>query len=351
MTVAVFTATVPTADVAIYEPLLAELSRATGVAVSFRSKPVPITGGFWAQIYGFELDHPPEPFVGPLVLRVMPDATAGRREIVVQSWLGDVGYPVASVLHSGSVDGLGEAFMVMLRIAGKSPLANLRLGSALLGFREILRSIPRRLGDATTQLHALDPASLRDRLGPDGLGGGAAPYLARVAATAGVPGSSGFDALLRWFDDNRPPPSREVLCHGDLHPFNLLVEEHGEMVVLDWTGATIAAPEMDVGFTAALLRCAPIAVPRPIAPVIARVTNHLAATFIDACRSKQTLDDAALAWWEALQCARCLSEVAAARVSTSAVVGDPHPFETAAPMMLRRLRRLTGVEVMLPARR
>ena len=338
------------ADVAVDEPLQAELSRATGVAVSFRSKPVPITGGFWAQIYGFELDRPPEPFVGPLVLRVMPDAISGRREIVVQSWLGNAGYPVPPVLHSGSVDGLGEAFMVMPRVAGKSPLANLRLGSALFGLREILRSIPRRLADATTRLHVLDPASLRDRLGPDGMGGGAAPYLVRVGAAACVAGSSGFDALLRWFDDNRPPPSREVLCHGDLHPFNLLVDEHGEMVVLDWTGATIAAPEMDVGFTAALLRCAPIPVPRLIAPVIARVTNHLAETFIDTCRSKETLDDGALAWWEALQCARCLSEVAAARVSGSAAVGHAHPFETAAPMMLRRLRQLTSVEVTLPPR-
>ena len=340
-----------TADAAVDEPLQAELARATGVAVSFRSKPVPITGGFWAQIYGFELDRPPEPFVGPLVLRVMPDASSGRREIVVQSWLADAGYPVPPVLHSGSVDGLGEAFMVMPRVAGKSPLANLRLGSALFGLREILRSIPRRLTDATTRLHSLDPTSLRDRLGPDGIGGGAAPHLVRVAAAACVPGSSGFDALLRWYDDNRPPPSREVLCHGDLHPFNLLVDEHGEMVVLDWTGATIAAPEMDVGFTAALLRCAPIPVPRLIAPVIARVTNHLAETFIDTCRSKETLDHGALAWWEALQCARCLSEVTVTRVDATTTIGETHPFETAAPMMLRRLRKLTGVEVTLPGRR
>ena len=340
-----------TADVAIEGALLAELSRATGVALAFRSAPVPITGGFWAQIFGFELDHPPAHLAGPLVLRVMPDAPSGRREIVVQSWLGDAGYPVAHVLHSGSADGLGEAFMVMPRIAGASPLANLRLGSALLGLRDILRSIPRRLTDATGQLHALDPATLRERLGAvgAGIGGGAAPYLARIAAAC-VPSSSGFDALVRWFDDNRPRPIREVLCHGDLHPFNLLVDERGEMVVLDWTGATFAAPEMDVGFTAALLRCAPIAVPRLIAPFIARVTNQLAETFVEACRTTETLDAAALAWWEALQCARCLSEVVMARVSAVTAVGHAHPFETAAPMMLRRLRQLTGVDVTLPPR-
>ena len=67
---------------------------------------------------------------------------------------------------------------------------------------------------------------------------GAAPYLARVAAAC-VPSSSGFDALLRWRDDNHRRPSLEVLWRGDLHPFNLLIDEHREMVVLDWTGATI----------------------------------------------------------------------------------------------------------------
>ena len=36
----------------------------------------------------------PSRFAGPLVLRVMPDATAGRRENIVQSWLDDSGYPV-----------------------------------------------------------------------------------------------------------------------------------------------------------------------------------------------------------------------------------------------------------------
>ena len=343
----VSTQTPSTADVALHRALLRELSRATGVALAFRSHPVPISGGFWAQIYGFELDHPPEHLAGPLVLRVMPDADSGRREIVVQSWLADAGYPVASVLCSGTADGLGEAFMVMPRIAGSPPLANLRLGSALLKLRGILRSIRRRLAEASTSLHVLDPAPLRHLLGP---ADAAAQYLGQVAAACG-PTSSGFDALVRWFDDNRPHPTREVLCHGDLHPFNLLVDEHGRKVVLDWTGATIAPPEMDVGFTAALLRCAPIAVPRPIAPIIARVTNHLADTFVATCRSTEMLDDSALRWWEALQCARCLSEVVMARGSAVTALGQTHPFETAAPMMQRRLRQLTAVTVTLPPRR
>ncbi len=335
-----------TAD--IENALLGELSRVGGVPVTFRTPPVRMTGGFWAQIFGFELERPPERFAGPLVLRMMPDATAGHREIVVQGWLAERGYPVAPVLHSGTVEGLGAAFMVMPRIVGRSPLSDLSLGSALLGLRRILRSVPELLADAAGRLHVLDPTPLGALLNDAGLESerGDAPYLASVQRAA-TTGSPGFDELTRWFESNPAPLGRKVLCHSDLHPFNLLVDAGGAMTVLDWTGATIAAPEMDVGFTAALLRCAPIGVPRLIAPVIACVTNHLADTFVAACRGQGPLDDASLAWWEALQYARCLAELAHARVTPGSPIGPNHPFNTAAPMMTRRLLGLTGVEVKL----
>ena len=341
------------ADAEVAGPLLAELSRVSGDRLAFRSAPARMTGGFWAQIFSFELEKPPTPFAGPLVLRVMPDAVSGRRETVVQSWVGDSGYPVAPVLHSGSAHGLGAAFMVMPRIAGRSPLADLRLGPALVGLRRILRSIPELLADATIRLHALDVTPLGELLanvGDRASDGGAAPFLDMVER-ASVCGSAGFDELIRWFDRNRPVASRKVLCHGDLHPFNLLVDDHGALTVLDWTGATIAAPEMDIGFTAGLLRCAPIAVPRVIAPVIARITDHLADSFVSACHKESPLDASLLAWWEALQYARCLAEVARARVTPGSAVGPTHPFETSAPSMVNRLRGLTQVAVKLPAPR
>ena len=342
-----------TADLTIDAALLDELARFCGETVSFRTPPVRISGGFWAEIYGFELQDPPVRLAGQLVLRVMPDASAGRREIIVQAWLADQGYPVAAVLLAGTADGLGAAFMVMPRVAGRSPLANLRLASAVLGLRRTLRSLPLLLADAASRLHALDPTSLRaafDHAEIDAANGGAASFLATVERAA-VSESSGFDDLSRWFKANRAASNVEVVCHGDLHPFNLLVDQYGAMTVLDWTGATIAPPEMDIGLTAALLRCAPIAVPKLIAPIVARITNHLANTFVEASRRSHSLDDSAIAWWEALQCARALGEVAHGRLTPGSAIGEGHPFETAAPMMSRRLRALTGVDVTLPRRR
>lgn len=341
------------ADVTIDAALLDALARFCGEAVAFRTPPVRISGGFWADIYGFELQEPPVGLGGQLVLRVMPDARAGRREIIVQAWLADQGYPVAAVLQAGTANGLGAAFMVMPRVLGRSPLASLRFATAVLGLRRTLRSIPVLLADAASRLHSLDPTSLRaafDDAEIDAATGGATSFLATVERAA-VSEATGFDELSRWFEANRPASNVEVVCHGDLHPFNLLVDEHGDMTVLDWTGATIAPPEMDIGLSAALLRCAPIAVPKLIAPIFARITNHLANAFVEESRRSHSLDDSAIAWWEALQYARALGEVVHGRLTPGSAIGERHPFETAAPMMSRRLRVLTGVDVTLPLRR
>ena len=332
--------------------LLEALSAETGHKTSFRVAPHRIGGGFWAQIYGFELDHAPATFVGPLVLRVMPDAVAGRRETIVQRWLADTGYRTPSVLASGTAPGLGAAFMVMPLAEGRSPLTGLRLGPALFRLRPILKTLPAILVDAALQLHECEPAGLRvllDDAGVEASELGAAPYLAALeGATSNQ--SSGFDLLRSWFDDHRPTPANAVVCHGDLHPFNLLIDDTGAVTVLDWTSATLAPREMDIGFTSGLLRCAPIGVPGPLRPIIARITTHLATSFIDSYRNTTEIDAHAVEWWEALQHARCLADLAHGRLTPGSVVGPFHPFETSARAMTDRTRRLTSIAVVLPER-
>jgi aminoglycoside phosphotransferase (APT) family kinase protein len=66
-----------------------------------------------------------------------------------------------------------------------------------------------------------------------------------------------------------------VVCHGDLHPFNLLVEgDH--LTVLDWTPALLAPPARDVGFTSLLLQEPPLIVPAAVRRIVRRVGGSLA---------------------------------------------------------------------------
>ena len=121
--------------------------------------------------------------------------------------------------------------------------------------------------------------------------------------------------------------------------------------MLDWTNGDLMPREFDVGFTAGFLRCAPISVPAWAAPVMRRLTRWLSHRFVSAYAASAPLDPQMVAWFEALQYARCLSEVATARSGLTDIVGEKHPFETSAEAMIRRLGELTGIRVALPPRR
>jgi len=328
-----------------------------GAPITLRAEPSPISGGFWAAIYGFEIADPPtgsdvaKEWSGRLVLRVMPNRERARHEIVVQRAVADAGFPTPRVLHDGDDDAVGGAFMIMPFAAGKPPMAGLGPGS-LLSVPRLLRRLPVQLAEVAVQLHTLDPQPIGAALQRAGLGGrgdGAESRLQAIASAAAT-SSRGFDRLLTWFDERRPHDPPLVMCHGDLHPFNLMVDDDGHTTVLDWTNGELMPREFEVGFSAGFLRCAPIKVPGFARPVVRRLTAWMAQRFIDTYELSATLDPQRLAWFEALQHARCLAEVATARSGLTNIVDEKHPFETSADAMTFRLAELTGITISLPTR-
>lgn len=340
----------------IDDALRAVLAAHVGRPVSFASPPRPLTGGFWASIHTFELADAPEALRGPLVVRVMPDRLAGVRESVVQQTVAAQGFRTPQVLLAGVDDELGGPFIVMPLVAGKPLLGGLALGPSLLRLPGILRRLPVQLADAALELHALDPAPLEAALQEAGVSSGVRSATRRLdeVAAAAQSGARGFAEVSSWLSDRVVDPSvtvtGAVICHGDLHPFNLLEDEHGVVTVLDWTNARIMPREMEVGLTAALLRCAPLDAPGFVGPLIARVTDRLARRFVSAYARHAPLDQSAVDTFEALQYARCLAEVVSARRGETAVVGSDHPFEKAASGMIRRLADITSITVTLPQR-
>ncbi len=331
---------------------VAVMSATIGTPVRLRATPGRLSGGFWAQIWKVDLDNAPAPFDGPLVLRVMPDRNAGRREAIVQRVVAGADCPTPRVLASGSAPGLGEAYIVMERVNGRTPLGGLQLGPELVRLPKLLRRLPTMLAHVAAQLHAIDPTPLRAALTDTVREGRISqnPFRGGIDTAASESPAAGFVEVGRWLDQHTPVPGPDVICHGDLHPLNLLVDAHGATWLLDWTTATIAPKEMDIGLAAGLLRCAPIAAPRILNPVISRITNRLAESFINEMAATTTVDRTAVDWWEALQHARCLAELTHGRTHPGSVVGPGHPFETSILAMQQRLQRLTGITVNPPPR-
>jgi aminoglycoside phosphotransferase (APT) family kinase protein len=336
-------------DPVIDEALLRVLSAFAGSAQTFAQRPTPITGGFWAAIYGFELHDPPADLRGRLVLRIMPNPEVGRRETIVQRGVAEQGYPTPRVVLDGVDAPLGGAFMVMERVEGVQLLAGLGLGGALLRLPKTVRRVARQLSTATLQLHAIDPQPIADALrsgGVDIAALGVAARFGEIRDALPVPGA-GFEALLAWLEAHRPALTPAVVCHGDIHPFNMLVTDDESYNMLDWTNGNLCRREYDIGFTAALLNCAPIAVPRIAEPALRGVTGALARRFVDAYRRSVPINLEVVDWFEALQYGRCLAAVATSPIGDP-IIGPKHPFRLSAPAMVRQLQIITDVTIKLP---
>jgi aminoglycoside phosphotransferase (APT) family kinase protein len=335
----------------IDEALLRIVSGHAGEKQTFAEPPTAMTGGFWAKIYGFELDHPPPDLAGHLVLRVMPKGDVAMRETIVQRAVAEQGYPTPRVVLDGFDTELGGAFMVMKRAEGEAPLGSLDIGRALLRLPKTIRGVARQLSVAAAQLHDLDPQPIREQFESAGIDNGSLGVEARLDEIRIAADSqfSGFGELLTWLDQRRPALTPEVVCHGDIHPFNMLVTEDESFSVLDWTNANLCRREYDVGFTAALLSCAPLPVQRLARRPVGAITASLARRFIDAYRRMAPVNLDVVEWFETLQYGRCLAAVAMAPLVGDGIVGPGHPFRVSARAMIRQVDMITGATIALPA--
>ena len=164
--------------------------------------------------------------------------------------------------------------------------------------------------------------------------------LAQFGAEFGRPDLAG---AARWLADHAPAPAPDVICHGDLHPFNLLAD--GDRVtMLDWNTALLAPRAYDVAFTSLLLSEPPLRVPGWQRPLVRRAGRLIARRFIRAYQHQAaaTVKADELSWHQAVLCLRALVEVASWDAADRRA---GHPWLLSAPAFARRLAILTGAPV------
>jgi len=316
--------------------------------LEYERRPEPLRGGFWAELLSFSLADPPAGWPAELVARLMPDPASARKETIVQSAVAAAGFPTPSVRAAGGPDdGLGRAFMIMDLAPGRPALSGLDGGLTPAAVPRLLRQIPDMLATAMARLHALDPGIVRDELEqirevpvtvPDLLAG-----LARYAGELGRPDLAG---AARWLAGHPPAPGRDVICHGDLHPFNLLAD--GDRVtVLDWSTALLAPPAHDVAFTSLLLSEPPLHVSGWERPLIRMLGRVLARRFVRGYRHRTAagFEPGEVRWHQAVVCLRALTEVASWVRDGTADARAGHPWLVCGPAFARRVAALTGVPV------
>jgi aminoglycoside phosphotransferase (APT) family kinase protein len=304
--------------------------------------PAPLTGGFDTEIYTLRLREAPAGFTGPLVLRLLRrhhDPALVLREHAIQNAVAEQGYPAPRVVHA-SVDPapIGAAFLLMTRLPG----------APLIAARPIGMDGP--LVDAQLRLHELDPVPLVRALGDAITFEG---YLARFQRRLEQAELQGLQGVARWLRERRPPAADPpVICHGDLHPQNVLVEGGRVSGVVDWTNTVIADPAFDVASTRTILRF----VPAELAPMpgplrwLARVGQPiLAARYVARYRRRRPIDAARLAYYEVAAILRALVRAGEVRRRTGHG-SPPGPLDRSpyAARLADHAARVTGVAVVLP---
>jgi aminoglycoside phosphotransferase (APT) family kinase protein len=198
-------------------------------------------------------------------------------------------------------------------------------------------------------LHGLDPQPFADALRAQDAQADTAGVLTWLADSAATAGRTDLASAAAWLARHRPDGAAPVVCHGDLHPFNLLVD-NDRWTLLDWTAAVIAEPAYDIAFTTLLLRHPPLTAPGPLRPVITAAGRHLARRFHASYQAAGLAlpEPARLEWHTALHALRILVEVESWQHQPGPDVNAGHPFLTIGRAAAHALRRTTGSAVSWP---
>lgn len=185
----------------------------------------PLLGEQWATMAHVRIAGGPEDGLFDVVVRVVPDAVMGAKELAVQAAATDAGIRTPRVHLTGDAGGpLGGAWTAMYFVSGQQLLAGLDGAAAIRQLPTLLRQLPRRLADSMAAIHRIDPEPVIARV--QAAAPGAAVTVDEVwahlhAATDDLPQ---LRAALERLHETMPSQSVAVVCHGDLHPFNLLAD-------------------------------------------------------------------------------------------------------------------------------
>ena len=107
-------------------------------------------------------------------------------------------------------------------------------------------------------------------------------------------------------------PAPVAICHGDLHPRNILVEEGRVTGVLDWPNVLVADPAFDLAATWSILRFVPAALtgmPAARRWLARLVQPALAARYRALYWRRRPIDRARLRYYEVAAALRALVRV------------------------------------------
>ena len=265
--------------------------------LTYSTKPAPVECGYDTAIYRFQLEGASDELTEPLILRVFTGSSPNRAafESLVQGVVSDVGYPAPRVYFTCTDDAvLGAGFLVMELMPGR-PMTDLP--------EEVM---PGMLVEAHLHLHSIKTDTIRAAFESSGLSSSSLTFDSHFQWLKERVEGREYGWLhdgVKWLERNRPgEPERLVICHGDFHPLNLLVEDGRVSGVLDWSGFLLWEKAYDVGTTAFLGQVA--------APTLMPEIDwsRLVRRYLEHYTSRTALEPERVDYYSAFSCLRSMFE-------------------------------------------
>lgn len=144
--------------------------------------------------------------------------------------------PVAEVLASGGDSGRG--WVVLEHLPGESLARRILEDPA---YDDVRPRLARQAGRILAAVHRI-PADAAELPSGDQL-----QQMRMLSELLDEPHPA-FELGLRWLEEHRPPPGRQVVVHGDFRMGNLLVDPAGVTAVLDWELSHLGSGAEDLGW-------------------------------------------------------------------------------------------------------
>ncbi len=308
--------------------------------LDYLTPPRPLTGGFWAEMFVLELNEARGELPSTLVGRVTPDADHAAWETAVQAAVAEQSFPTPQIHLWGDDAGpLGRAWSLMGLASGRPLLDGLSGVGALVQLPRLTRRLPDQLARISADLHRLDPLPVRSKLqSVTTRSPGIATILDGLEARAAASEDSLVVQSVALLRCTVPTGGRDVVCHGDLHPFNVLADGEN-LTLLDWTAAQIADRTYDLAFTTLLVSTPPLHAPGPLQPAIGAAARHLGRRFLARYEHHAgvAVDRTLLDWHTTLHATRILCDVTEWTTDGAGGEHQGHPWFSMAPEMKRIL--------------
>jgi aminoglycoside phosphotransferase (APT) family kinase protein len=310
-------------------------------ALEYAEPPVAISGGYDTEILAFRLRRAPAEWSCPLILRRLGpelDPTRALRERDIQNAVAGLGFPAPRVLAaSADPRALDGAFLIMERMPGRPMLEVRKIGVAAV------------LSRTQLQLHALDAGPLlHAAMTFDAL---LDQFGRRIAARSLHRLGKGLD----WLTAHRPAEAaRPVICHGDFHPQNILMENGAVTGVIDWPNALVADAAYDVATTRIILGLVPLelsTLPAVARMLVSAARPLLLSRYLAGYRRGRPIDAGALDYYEAAACMRHLVRIGEQRLTAAVAGRAPGPLDASSfgERLCARFAWITGIAPALPA--